>query len=158
MAYVEPQESKWTGLVYPVNSDFARMEGNARANHDAVVQEVIDRDTVIAAEVSAEEARAIADVDAEEARAIADVDAEEARAIAAENAIVGGLTIAGAVGSYAFLKNLTGVTIGPGTSVSSASLVYSDSTSTIGGANPSGTWRCMGYVGALHVTLFVRIS
>ena len=87
-------------------------------------------------------------------------------------------TTAGAVGTYAYLVN-TGIdtSISQGTSIAGSSLRYSGHSSdslttstdnwsvshTVGGANPSGTWRSMGSRGTsvgrnYFQTLFLRIS
>ena len=64
---------------------------------------------------------------------------------------------AGAIGSYSFLKNLTGVTVGAGTLVAGANLSYSDTVNNAFGT-PPGTWRCMSAVQNAAATLFLRAS
>lgn len=61
------------------------------------------------------------------------------------------------IGSYSFLKNKTGVTVGLGVTVAGAALGYSDSTGADYGT-PPGVWRCMSAVTANASTLFLRTS
>ena len=68
MAYIEPK-TNWIASNIPVASDFSRIEGNTKQNHDDIAAEAIAR---------------AADVDAEEAARIADVNAEESARIAAD--------------------------------------------------------------------------
>ena len=68
MAYIEPK-TNWIASNIPVASDFNRIEGNTKQNHDDIAAEAIAR---------------AADVDAEEAARIADVNAEESARIAAD--------------------------------------------------------------------------
>jgi hypothetical protein len=63
----------------------------------------------------------------------------------------------GGVGSYAFMRNITGGTLGVGVLVSGSSLRYTDTTQS-GGAGASGTWRCMGECVNGAGSLFLRIS
>lgn len=85
MAYATPKEN-WVSGEIPVASDFNRIEGNTKENHDAIIAEVAAR---------------VADVDAEEAARIADVNAEEAARIAADLAI-NNILSGNIVGSYGY--------------------------------------------------------
>lgn len=73
MAYVTPK-TNWAAGNIPVASDLNRIEGNTKANHDAIEAEVAER-------VSA--------VDAEEAARIAADSAESAARVAADNTNAG---------------------------------------------------------------------
>lgn len=64
---------------------------------------------------------------------------------------------AGDVGSYAFLKNVSGAGISPGQLIAGSSLRYSDTSNGGSGAAP-GTWRCMGACPNYYATLFLRAS
>jgi hypothetical protein len=64
---------------------------------------------------------------------------------------------AGGVGTYAFLRNLSGVAVFPGGFLGGGSLRFSDTSGT-GGTSPSGTWRCMGEAVNGQCTVFVRVS
>lgn len=75
----------------------------------------------------------------------------------------------GAVGTYAFLSRTSGAAATEGDNVAGSGLRYSsvreDSSGLvigIGGATPSGTWKCMGQlpsaVGAQPSTLFLRVA
>lgn len=66
-------------------------------------------------------------------------------------------TPASGIGSYSFLKNLTGSTIGIGTLLAGASISYSDTQNNSFGT-PPGTWRAMSAVASNAATIFVRIS
>ena len=65
---------------------------------------------------------------------------------------------AGALGTYAFMDNVGGVTANPNNILSGSSLRYSSSTSSTGITIPTGTWRCMGYAPVGQKTLFLRIT
>jgi hypothetical protein len=67
------------------------------------------------------------------------------------------MSAASAIGTYSFLKNFTGVTVGAGTTVAGGNLMYSD-TALNNFGNPPGTWRCMSAVAAGAATLFLRVS
>ncbi len=54
MAYIEPKID-WTDKEAPVGSDFNRIEGNAKANHDAVIVEAGIRENDIQNEKTARE-------------------------------------------------------------------------------------------------------
>lgn len=63
----------------------------------------------------------------------------------------------GAVGTYAMLRN-TSVGQSPGATASGSDLEYSSADNDTG-ANPSGTWRCMGKTTNPNVaTVYLRIS
>lgn len=61
------------------------------------------------------------------------------------------------IGSYSFLKNLTGSTVGSSAVVAGSSLNFSDSANSAWGA-PTGAWRAMSAVGNNQATLFMRVS
>jgi hypothetical protein len=71
------------------------------------------------------------------------------------NATAGAST--GAVGTYGFMRNQSGSTVGVGGTVAGSSIQYSDTGLNLSQA-ASGTWRCMGLVPAGNATLFLRIS
>lgn len=64
---------------------------------------------------------------------------------------------AGDVGSYAFLKQVSGAV---NQTVAGTSMYYSNSTSNANtsGTNPTGTWRRMGHQGDSNPTVFLRIA
>lgn len=67
----------------------------------------------------------------------------------------------GAVGSYAFLRNIDNpAAITVGQNVNGSTMAYSDTLGNVVG-RPTGTWRCHGYMAANSVTsvsLFQRIA
>ena len=64
---------------------------------------------------------------------------------------------AGDVGSYAFLKQVSGAV---NQTVAGTSMYYSNATSNANtsGTNPTGTWRRMGHQGDSNPTVFLRIA
>jgi hypothetical protein len=75
---------------------------------------------------------------------------------------VGASTTAGAVGTYALLRNQTSSAKWAGDTLAGSSTLYSAASANNSGS-PSGTWRCMGFAMAgtgspADVTVFVRIS
>lgn len=65
--------------------------------------------------------------------------------------------VAGGIGAYCFIKNLTGVTVGLGVTVSGASLQFTDTTLNNFG-NPTGTWRCMSACANNAAAVWQRVS
>lgn len=98
MAYIEPKTT-WAAGNIPVASDFNRIEGNTKQNHDDIVSEVADRAT-------------------DEATLQANIDTEEAARIAADTTLTnrfGGLdhSVTGA-GSFASGTNDAQATLAKG--------------------------------------------
>jgi hypothetical protein len=76
------------------------------------------------------------------------------------------LASVGAIGTYAFLQQLSGASVSPGGTLAGSSLryanVFGDSSSS-GTPIPSGTWRCMGFSSRIFTTdypisVWLRIS
>lgn len=86
------------------------------------------------------------------------VDTNElvAGAVQAEMAI----SAVGAIGTFAFLYNATGVLKNPGNTVAvtGTELRYSDDVPYSSGTSPSGTWRCCGRSPAGTATVWLRVS
>ncbi|EJN32537.1 hypothetical protein PMI35_01071 [Pseudomonas sp. GM78] len=61
------------------------------------------------------------------------------------------------VGSYSFLKNLTGAVVASGAVVAGSSLSFSDTANSAWGA-PTGAWRAMSATANNQATLFMRVS
>lgn len=64
---------------------------------------------------------------------------------------------AGAVGTYGFMRNTSGVNIPPGGTVAGAHLRFSDSDEAQSDVG-TGTWRAMGYGSNNNVTVYLRIA
>ena len=79
MSYITPKEN-WTSNDAPTEDDYNRIEGNAHANHDAITQEVTNRQSAVSSEASS---RASAD-----ASLLSTVNASIANEIAARSAAV----------------------------------------------------------------------
>lgn len=79
------------------------------------------------------------------------------------NSIVSSSSVGG-VGTYAFLRNDGSADVSPGNTASGGNLTYATAAGTATGANPSGTWRCMGFAkgtssgasAAERTSLFIR--
>jgi hypothetical protein len=61
------------------------------------------------------------------------------------------------VGSYSFLRNLTGAVVASGAVVAGSSLSFSDTANSAWGA-PTGAWRAMSAAANNQATLFMRVS
>lgn len=70
--------------------------------------------------------------------------------------IYGGLG-AGSVGTYAFLRNASGASVGAGGVIAGSLLLYADSSAGSSGG-PTGTWRCMGWGYSGNATVWLRVS
>jgi hypothetical protein len=64
----------------------------------------------------------------------------------------------GSVGSYAFCRNLNGITLGAGAVLSGAELRYTDTSNAGGIAPPSGSWRSMGECRSGYSSLWLRYA
>lgn len=62
------------------------------------------------------------------------------------------------VGTYGFMKNLSGSAINPGQTLTGADLQFANNIAGSSSYNVTGTWRCMGYAAADQATLFLKIS
>ncbi|MFB9867921.1 hypothetical protein [Vreelandella sulfidaeris] len=74
------------------------------------------------------------------------------------NSVLAERATQGELGTYAFLQNRSGTTLGPGQLVNGAQLVWSSSSGNDGGGPIYGTWRTLGNVLNTNSTLFVRVG
>jgi hypothetical protein len=63
----------------------------------------------------------------------------------------------GAVGTYAFLENLS-TAAGAGNVIGGSNLDYADDTAGGSTVSPAGSWRCMGDAATGRATVWLRIS
>ena len=64
----------------------------------------------------------------------------------------------GGIGTYAFLRNTSGATVGPGGQVAGTSLQWADDSSGTAGVVGYGSWRCMGHGYKGNSTVWMRYA
>lgn len=64
----------------------------------------------------------------------------------------------GGIGTYAFLRNTSGATVGPGGQVDGTSLQWADHARGTSGVVGYGSWRCMGHGQQGNSTVWVRYA
>lgn len=64
----------------------------------------------------------------------------------------------GGIGTYAFLRNTSGATVGPGEQVAGTSLQWADHSSGTAGVVGYGSWRCMGHGYKGNSTVWMRYA